>query len=773
MRVWLLLLSLCAVLALGSKTAYAASAAAEAAVTVGTLPAWVKRIEPDFAGKAPEGATADGTYLLLSDVQRRFSEKASESYVHRARRLQTATAVESFSQIRVELRPAYERLVFHSLRIRRGAETIDVLKRDAIKVFDSETDLDAKMLHGTVTANVVLDDVRVGDVVESEFSIVGANPVFGGAIVGAFDLAYPEPVHRLHRRLLVPAARNVTHKVFGATATPEITVVDGERALDWDRRAVAALIREDMLPPGYDPSVWVEWSDFAAWTDVVAWATPMYTAGTVDAALKARIDAIVAASKDRESQLLAALKLVQTEIRYLGIELGTSSHRPEQSSVVYQRRFGDCKDKTMLLVTLLHALGFEAEPAFVNTKARAEVEGFLPSPLAFDHVIVRAKLDDRVLWLDGTNTIEGGTLDVREPPPFGRALVVSPKTAALEPIVRPRPAAPLTSVEETWVVADFQGPATLDVHTVHRRHEADDWRDRLATEPRSEIERLFLNFYAKIDPGVSQLAAPTFADDPKANVFEIREHYRIPAFWKNEERFFEPYALERVFQRPRIVLRTMPLAVPFPLKAEHRIEVRFPAAYESTPDHRVLEDATLKLESDYRSDGNVVTIRYALETKRDTVPAAEVAEYLAMLERVDDAMRWGVDQRAKPSPDAPKKKEAYHPFYGFLVVCGIWVVWVVGRGLVDRVRSARRQRRVTPRRGETPATALRVQSDAEIESEIAKARCACGARWSGMGTERVWSEAAYEGRRVSAVRTSCPSCGDWTRIWFDRREGDA
>ena len=106
------------------------------------------------------------------------------------------------------------------------------------------------------------------------------------------------------------------------------------------------------------------------------------------------------------------------------------------------RRFGDCKDKALLLVTLLRALGTEAEPALVNTEARQAIADWLPSPLAFDHVIVRFVFQSRTYWVDATRALQRGTLAHFEDPPFARALVVREGETGLSEIPAPPPAEP-------------------------------------------------------------------------------------------------------------------------------------------------------------------------------------------------------------------------------------------------------------------------------------------------------------------------------------------
>ena len=89
----------------------------------------------------------------------------------------------------------------------------------------------------------------------------------------------------------------------------------------------------------------------------------------------------------------ALLEYVQKEIRYTGLEIGLHSHAPNPPKVVLDRHFGDCKDKSLLLISVLGAVGIDAYPALVSSSLRVHVGEILPSPLAFDHVVVFAVID--------------------------------------------------------------------------------------------------------------------------------------------------------------------------------------------------------------------------------------------------------------------------------------------------------------------------------------------------------------------------------------------
>src|SRR5688500_15976321 len=138
-----------------------------------------------------------------------------------------------------------------------------------------------------------------------------------------------------------------------------------------------------------------------------------------------------------EQRTVAALRFVQDEIRYLGIELGRYSHQPTSPAKVFARRFGDCKDKSLLLATLLKSMGVDAVPALVHSSEGKSLDAKQPSPFAFDHVIVQAKPAGKTYWCDTTISYQRGGLHKYYEPPYERALVKRAGTVELEKIPLP------------------------------------------------------------------------------------------------------------------------------------------------------------------------------------------------------------------------------------------------------------------------------------------------------------------------------------------------
>jgi len=94
----------------------------------------------------------------------------------------------------------------HHLRVIRDGQTEDRLKTTPVKVIQQERDLDRHMLNGELTALWVLEDIRVGDVVDYAYTQRGWNPALGRNYFSRVPTGWAVPVRSERFRLIAPAA---------------------------------------------------------------------------------------------------------------------------------------------------------------------------------------------------------------------------------------------------------------------------------------------------------------------------------------------------------------------------------------------------------------------------------------------------------------------------------------------------------------------------------------------------------------------------------------
>jgi transglutaminase-like putative cysteine protease len=630
------------------------------AFDVGAVPGWVIPVEVDLQAVAPPDQVSGGSHHLLVDHQVRVTDGGRISYRHLATRSLSPSGVESNANIEIRFDPAYQRLTLHTINVLREGRVIPKLDASAVRVLQREKELDALIFDGSQTAHVFLEDVRVGDVVEYAFSLRGSNPVFGGQHFGQFDLQWGVPVERAFARLVWPRARDLHLARNGSAGAPTVLQSGGELDHRWERRQVPARRVDDGAPAWFDPYAWVQWGDFKDWAAVQRWAVPLYRLPDRPAPeVKAAAERIAAAHASPAQRLRAALQLVQSEVRYLGVEIGASSHAPNPPQQVLQRRFGDCKDKTLLTVALLRALDIEAHPALVNTQVGKGIEWWRSSPGAFDHVLVKAVLGDKVYWLDPTRSPQAGDLDHVVQSDHGLALVVDGRADKLAAMAGDSARAQRREIDSEFDArAGFDAPTLFRVKTVAYGAAAESLRSALANQSREALQKSYLNYYAGYFDQITVGAPLEVSDDTETNRITVTEHYRIGAFWQRNEGLrrlemtLRTPELGEYLKTPQTRVRNAPLALTHPVDLKQVTRVLLPEAWDLQPEEVHIQEPEFEVHRSRVPDGRTLIVTDRFRSRLNVVQAENVEAYATRLEKARDDLGYMLYWYGQGAPSA-------------------------------------------------------------------------------------------------------------------------
>jgi transglutaminase-like putative cysteine protease len=631
--------------ALAAMGLLAAAAAGAADWRIGSTPTWVQPVSLGVAPH-PQADAANVAYGLrydLIDDQVRLAANSRARFHHVISEAVTDKGIDELSHREIEVDPTWEALAITQMDVIRDGQRVSRLHDMQVKVLQRERDLESRIYDGRKQVALDLPDIRVGDIVEFAYVRSGMNPVFQGHHAGDFDMQWQVPVAHLHRRLSTAAGLGIVTKQLSGAAAPQLSQAGGFDERTWDLHDVPALRAEADVPHAFDPYPWVEWSDFASWGDVARWAEQLYVVPAHPGVpLQAAVDTIAQRTTRDDERVVAVLRLVQQQVRYLGVEIGAGTHAPTAPDAVWARRWGDCKEKALLMVTMLRSLGMAASPALVNTDRRDAIAQDLPNAGSFDHVIVRVHVDGQDWWLDPTRAPQQGTLATVTQPDYARALVLDGRATALASMPSHTVSAHSREVAiEVDSRAGFDQPVKYDVRTTYRGFSADMMRDDLGNGERGELQRRYLNFYATSYPGIRVAAPFDVQDDTRANTVVVTEHYTVKDFWPDDgkgarlARFHAP-EIDNELKTPAEPIRTMPLALHGPQSLREHLHVQLPLAW---PDRRVdkaVTDGAFKLSKAVRVHDRELTTDYVLEIPKDQVDAAAVSAFAANIGKAQD-----------------------------------------------------------------------------------------------------------------------------------------
>ena len=629
-----------------------ACAAAQAAeYRVGPPPAWVEPVA--LAALPPPQSdaanVAHGLRYDLIDDQVRLGPGTGGRWHREISEAVTDKGIDALSHHEIAFDPSWETLTLVRLDVIRDGRRISRLREARVKVLQRERGLESRIYDGRKSVVLDVPDVRVGDTVEFAYARAGINPVFQGHHASDFDMQWELPVAQVHRRLSAAAGLDVRVAALSGAPAPQLSQAGGFVERAWDLRDVPALRVEASVPGSYNPYPWVEWSDFASWADVARWAERLYAVpARLGPGLRSAVDGVARQVSRDDERVVAVLRLVQQQVRYLGVEIGAGTHAPTASDMVWARRRGDCKEKALLMVTMLRALGIDASPALVNTDRQEDIARDLPGAGSFDHVIVRVRHDGRDAWLDPTRAPQQGTLATVTQPGYARALVLDGRSSALAAMPAPAVDAHARDVRIDVDSRDgFDKPVRYDVHTTYRGFSADMMRDQLGNGERGELQRSYLNFYAASYPGIRVAAPFEVQDDPGANTVVVTEHYAVKDFWPDDghgahqARFRAP-EIDNELQAPAEPIRSMPLALHGPQSVHEHLHVRLPLAWpDRKMDQSVTNDA-FSLHKSVRVHGRELESDDVLEITKDRIGAAAVAGFAADIGKAQDLLRFSL-----------------------------------------------------------------------------------------------------------------------------------
>lgn len=619
---------------------FEASSALALEYRLGPTPSWVKPVPQDADSGLESGQAANGVYYMVVDQQTRLVRSDKATYRRLVSRALTERGVDTVGNVGIEFDPSFQRLTVHTLTLRRGQQKQDRLPTARIKVLHRESELERRVYDGTKTVDIVLDDVRVGDVVEYAYSLVGSNPVFSGTEFGRMDMQWRVPVHILHRRLTVPDNRAIVWRAHLQVAEPAVDHHDGWTDYVWHAADVPAVARQGDTPGWYDPYAAVEWSEYRNWAAVARWAEPLYSVPERPrGSLRAEIDRIAASASGPQERLREVLAFVQSEIRYLGVEIGSGSHAPRLPEQVLARRYGDCKDKVLLAVAMLRSLGVSAHPALVHTRLRQAVANTLPMPGAFNHVILRAEAGGQTFWLDPTRAAQSGSLDRVAQADFGQALVLDGRSEALTAM--PPPAASQARREIAMRIdasMGFASNVTMSVHSAYEGAAADDMRDTLRHDNLEDLQRSYLNYYLRSYPGLEIDKPLAFSDDEAGNRLVTIERYRIDSLWaknlepgKREAYLYVP-DIRSALRRPDDTVRMAPLAVNHPEDVSVSLTALLPDDRSIKPSQNLISSKAFEFRESTEYSDRVLRLNYRFRSLADHVLPADLATHVADLE---------------------------------------------------------------------------------------------------------------------------------------------
>jgi tetratricopeptide (TPR) repeat protein/transglutaminase-like putative cysteine protease len=426
--------------------------------------------------------------------------------------------------------------------------------------------------------------------------------------------------------------------------------------VEWAIADSPPLVSEPSMPPLSEVAANLKLSTVPDWTTYLSWEKSLLEgvfrdSPEVDAVARRLADG----AKDPTERLERIHQFVMEEIRYQqDYESFIAGVKPHAAPMVLERRYGDCKDKAVLFITLARKLGLDAHFANVRTRDAGQIAKEVPMQ-QFNHAIVYVPKQpgvDEGRFFDPTADLLD--LDVVRSDDVGtQSLVIDPTTGShtfREIPFQDAGKHRLTSTVELDLLADgsargrfgfeARGRGGSAVRVASRDAElfqqavqriASGLVPNSATSQVVVVEAKDLRRPAKLEALVE---AKTFA---RAEGDTLR--IKVPTSWNPRGLF------SLATRRHTLVLGT-------PFTDETNVAVTLPEGFEARklPASGTLSQQCLELTRTVSQSGRTVTSRAVFRVTCDRITPAEYPLYRA---KVDEMMRLLEDELVV-GPAAPK-----------------------------------------------------------------------------------------------------------------------
>lgn len=199
----------------------------------------------------------------------------------------------------------------------------------------------------------------------------------------------------------------IRHNPDGSVSSPaQSSTQNGITTLSFEEKDMPRFIDEINMPGTTEIKPVLFITSFDSWQQLADWyidlASPQWK---IDDAIRAKVKELTDGVQDPLQKVKNIYHFVVKSTRYVALEFGIHGHKPYPVSQIYERRFGDCKDKASLLKVMLEEAGIPTDFVLVRTRSNGDMNMKSANPYLFDHAIAYVPQFD--LYLDGTAEFSG------------------------------------------------------------------------------------------------------------------------------------------------------------------------------------------------------------------------------------------------------------------------------------------------------------------------------------------------------------------------------
>ncbi|MCX5712047.1 MAG: DUF3857 and transglutaminase domain-containing protein, partial [Candidatus Omnitrophica bacterium] len=359
---------------------------------------------------APDGKKYPqaGALVLFCDESITLTpQNTSVSSLHYVVKILNQRGKEEFSETQISYDSTYEKVELEYARVIKPDGT--VIEVGSRHIRDVSRYMNFPLYSNARVFIISFPEVAEGAIIEYKAKVYSNYLVNKKDYVTVYPVQSTEPIMQADFSVSWPQDRQIHIKLlnqeynnFSAQLDPVLTKAGGLNTYTWNFKDIPGIIPESNMPPDCvtNPAIFI--STFDSWKSVYDWWWPLAKDKIkADKDIAEKVQELIKGASGDEQKLRAIYNYCAQKIRYVAVEYGQAGYEPHAAELIFKNKYGDCKDKAILLITMLKQAGLSAWPVLIPTRETYDLNNDFPS-MYFNHAIAQVQLSGKDYILDPT-----------------------------------------------------------------------------------------------------------------------------------------------------------------------------------------------------------------------------------------------------------------------------------------------------------------------------------------------------------------------------------
>jgi tetratricopeptide (TPR) repeat protein len=328
--------------------------------------------------------------------------------------IRNQAGVKAFSILPFDFASSAEHIEIDYVRVHHADGSVVTTSAADAQELPAEVTREAPFYSDIKQEQIPVRSLQPGDLLEYQIRIIRTKPEVLGHFWGGESFFLPSSgIVMRSESVELHIPKDAYIQVWSPNYKSTLSDGPTERIYRWqssqlaptagkDRNALLKLDNNPTLGTSDDPALpQIAWTNFHSWQEVGAWYHSLEGSRIEpNDDVRAKVATLIAGKSTPDEKARAVYAYVSSQVRYIGVAFGIGRLQPHEAGDVLNNQYGDCKDKSTLLISMLSAAGINADAVLIG--AGITFNSAVPSPASFNHAITLAHIDGQPVWLDST-----------------------------------------------------------------------------------------------------------------------------------------------------------------------------------------------------------------------------------------------------------------------------------------------------------------------------------------------------------------------------------